>query len=66
MNIFKPTTFTWSQLYEFKWAVFLIGIAIGAFWPQIFAPYAIWILILGLLISIAPAIAWFREHSTGA
>ncbi len=63
MNIFKPTTFTWGQLYEFKWAIFLIGIAIGAFWQKIFAPYAAWIFILGLLLCIPPAIVWFREHS---
>ena len=62
MNIFRPTTFTWGQLYEFKWAIFLIGIAIGAKWPQVFSPYAVWLFVLGLALSIPPAIAWFREH----
>ena len=63
MNIFKPTTFTWGQLSAFKWAIFLIGISIGALWPQVFAPYALWIFILGLLLCIPPAMAWLREHS---
>ncbi|MGH7175443.1 MAG: hypothetical protein ACREGR_03750 [Minisyncoccia bacterium] len=62
MNLFKPTTFTWGQLYEFKWAIFLIGIAVGAEWPGIFSPYALVIFILGLILAIPPTIAWFREH----
>jgi hypothetical protein len=62
MNIFKPTTFTWAQLGEFKWAIFLIGIAAGATWPQIFSRYALWIFILGLILCIYPTIIWLREH----
>lgn len=62
MNIFTPTTFSWEELGIFKWAVFLIGIAVGAAWPSIFAPYALSIFIAGLLLSIPPAVVWFREH----
>jgi hypothetical protein len=61
MNIFKPTTFTWPQLALLKWAVFLIGIAVGAYWSSFFAQYALWLLILGLLCSIYPAIVWLRK-----
>ena len=62
MNIFKPTTFTWKQLYDFKWAVFLIGIGVGTAWADFFAPYKILILIIGLILCIPPAIAWLKEH----
>jgi hypothetical protein len=63
MNIFTPTTFTWGQLYAFKWALFLIGIAVGAAGAHYFAPYKIWIFVLGLLLCIPPAIVWVREHT---
>ena len=62
MNIFKPTTFTWGQLGEFKWAIFLIGIAAGATWSRLFVPYVLEIFILGLLLCIPPTIAWIKEH----
>lgn len=62
MNIFTSTTFTWEALGMLKWASFLIGIAVGATWPGIFAPYAVELLVIGLLLSIYPAIVYFREH----
>jgi len=62
MNIFKPTTFTWEQLGLLKWAVLFIGIAIGGHWSGFFAQYALWLFILGLILSIYPAIAWFNKH----
>lgn len=63
MNIFSSTTFTWWQLGLLKWAVFLIGIAIGASWPEIFAHYAIVLLVIGLLISVYLFYAWSRQHT---
>ena len=62
MNIFKPTTFTWSQLGSLKWASIFMGIAIGATWPNVFAPYAIALFVVGLALAIPPGIAWLREH----
>ena len=61
MNIFKSTTLTWQQLGLIKWAVIFIGIAIGSYWPAVFAPYAIPLFLLGLAMSIYPAIVWFRN-----
>jgi hypothetical protein len=62
MNLFTPTTFTWEQLGLLKWGVLLIGIAIGAWWPDIFSPYAVWLVVLGLIFCIPPARVWLREH----
>jgi hypothetical protein len=59
MNIFSPTTFTWWQLGLLKWAVLLIGIAVGALWPAVFAPYAAILTVVGLIISIYLGIVWF-------
>jgi hypothetical protein len=61
MNIFKPTTFTWGQLGALKWGVFLIGIAFGATWPQLFSPYAIHLLTLGLLLSLYVGYVWIKQ-----
>ncbi|MDB5245332.1 MAG: hypothetical protein JWN90_437 [Parcubacteria group bacterium] len=61
MNIFKPTRFTWAQLSLFKWAVFLIGIVVGATWPGIFAPYSLLLLVIGLVISLYLVIVWARN-----
>lgn len=61
MNIFKPTTLTWWQVGMFKWAVFLIGIAVGATWPEIFAKYAVTFLVIGLLLSIYLTKVWLTN-----
>ncbi len=60
MNIFKSTTFTWWQISLLKWAVLFIGIAVGALWPQIFAPYASILLITGLAIGAYLGFVWIR------
>jgi hypothetical protein len=62
MNLFKPTMFTWKQLGSLKWGVLFIGIAIGAQWPDFFTPYVLILVIIGLILCIPPALAWFGEH----
>jgi hypothetical protein len=62
MKLFTATTFTWEQLGLLKWGVLFIGIAIGAEWPDAFAPYVLAFVIIGLLFCIPPALAWLREH----
>jgi hypothetical protein len=61
MNIFKSTRFTWWQLGLLKWAVLFIGIAVGATWPEVFAPYAVQLLILGLIASCYLSVVWLRR-----
>lgn len=60
MDIFKSTQFTWWQLGLLKWAVFCIGIAVGATWPEIFADYTTLLLIVGLALSAYLGMVWFR------
>ena len=52
MNIFKTTTLTWWQVSLLKWAVFLIGIAVGATWPELFAKYTVLFVVIGRVISL--------------
>jgi hypothetical protein len=61
MNIFKPTTLTWWQVGMLKWAVFLIGIAVGSTWPEIFAKYTVTFLVIGLLLSIYLTKVWLTN-----
>ncbi len=61
MNIFKPTTFTWVQLSLLKWAVFFIGIVVGATWSNVFAPYSLLLLGIGLVISLYLVTVWARN-----
>ena len=60
MNIFRPTTLSWKQLGVLKWAVFLIGISVGATWPEIFGEHALLIFALGLLLSAIFLPAWLK------
>lgn len=62
MNIFKSTQFTWWQLGMLKWAVLFIGVAIGATWSEVFVRLNIILLVIGLLLSIYPAMVWFRDQ----
>ncbi len=63
MNIFKPTTFTWWQLGLLKWAILFIGIVIGSLWPKVFMPYALALLIIGLVISVYLLYVWFQNKN---
>lgn len=62
MNIFSSTTFTWWQLGLLKWAVFLIGIAVGAHWSSFFAPNAKIFIVIGLIISVYLFFVWRGQH----
>jgi hypothetical protein len=61
MNIFKSTRFTWWQLGLLKWAVLFIGIAAGATWPELLAPYALILLAIGLVISLYLGVVWLHN-----
>lgn len=61
MNIFKTTTFTWYQIGALKWSVFLIGIAVGAWWPEVFAQYAKLLLAGGLILAAYVGYAWMKQ-----
>jgi hypothetical protein len=61
MNIFKTTTLTWWQVSMLKWAVFLIGIAVGATWPGIFAKFTVSFAVIGLLLSLYLFKVWLTN-----
>ncbi|MEX1213308.1 MAG: hypothetical protein WEA36_10720 [Balneolaceae bacterium] len=60
MKIFKNYTYSVTQIAIFKLALLFLGIAIGANWPVIFAPYTILLVIIGLLFGFYIAYISFR------
>ena len=61
MNIFKNYTFTWWQAGIFKASVVCIGVAIGANWPQVFAPYTTFLIVIGVVLGIYLAVISFKK-----
>jgi predicted anti-sigma-YlaC factor YlaD len=47
MNVFKTFSLTWLQAGFFKLGLLALGVAIGAYWPHVFAG------ILPVLLAIA-------------
>jgi len=61
MNLFKDTTFTWWQLGIFKWSVAAFGVAVGAHWSEIFAPFFPQLIGFALITSIYCAYVWAKK-----
>ena len=51
MNPFKSYTFTWWQIGVFKLALLAIGVAIGAYWHQLFEANLVALLVVAILAS---------------
>jgi len=52
MDIFKNYTFSWWQIGLLKLALFSFGLAIGAFWHEVFSPHITVLIILGIVLAI--------------
>lgn len=61
MNIFKNTTFTWWQLSIFKTSMFLLGIAVGAFWSEFFKQYVSLIAFVGVVLAFYITYIWAKR-----
>lgn len=62
MKIFKNYTFTWWQAGIFKLSLLAIGVAIGANWPEVFAPYTVILVVIGIVLGIYLATISFRKQ----
>jgi hypothetical protein len=61
MNLFKTFTLKWWQGALFKWGVFALGIAVGAYWHIFFSGY-LFILLVFAVISLAYiTCVWWRQ-----
>lgn len=61
MDIFKSSAFTWWQMGMFKLGLLSIGIAVGAYWHDVFLPYVSWLVILGLVLGVYVVFVWSRN-----
>jgi len=61
MTIFKTFTLKWWQGALFKWGVFLLGIAVGAFWPALFSAYIPIILIVAAVFLVYVTVIWWKQ-----
>ncbi len=52
MNIFKNYTYSWWQVGLLKLALLCFGIVIGAHWSDVFAPFIIYLIFLGIALAI--------------
>ena len=52
MTIFRNYTFTWWQMGLFKLCLLAIGVALGAYWSDVFTPYLTAIIVVAVLLTI--------------
>ena len=63
MNIFQDFTLTWWQGGLFKWGVFLLGIAVGAWWHLFFRAYVPAFLVIAAVFLAYIAFVWLKQIS---
>lgn len=61
MTLFKSYTYRWWQIGLFKLALLAIGVAIGAYWQEIFLPYLAAVLAVGVVLGVYIALVSFRQ-----
>jgi hypothetical protein len=62
MDILRNSTFTWWQVGLFKLSVLTFGIAVGAYWQDVFLPYLTTLLIIAVASGLYVGYVWFKQH----
>lgn len=62
MNIFTNSTFTWWQIGLFKLSVVTFGIAVGAYWHEVFRMYLTPLLVVAGVSGIYIGYVYFKQH----
>jgi hypothetical protein len=52
---------SWWQVGILKLSLLSIGIAIGAYWQEVFLPYVAWLVVLGVVSGIYIAYIWSKQ-----
>jgi hypothetical protein len=63
MKLFITKTWHWWDLWLLKWCAFLFGIAAGAYFHEAVLPYVSIILIAAFILTIRPAVAYWKGDS---
>ena len=61
MNLFKTFTLTWWQTSILKISLLAAGIAIGAYWSDIFYSYITWLIVIALVAGIYVTYVWAKQ-----
>lgn len=61
LNIFKTFTLKWWQGALFKWGMFTLGIAIGAYWHGFFSDYLVLLLISAATCLSYVTCVWWKQ-----
>ena len=61
MNLLKNFTMTWWQGALFKWGIFALGIAVGAYWHDFFGSYLALLIIFAAILLSYITWVWWRQ-----
>ena len=61
MTLFKDRRYTWWQIGVFKLALLALGVAIGAYWADLFLPYLTALVTVGVASSLYITLVSFRQ-----
>jgi len=61
MDIFKNYTFTWWQAGILQISAVCIGVALGAHWPEIFAPYTTALIVIAVMLGTHLIVISFKK-----
>jgi len=62
MNFFESSTLTWWQIGLVKLCLLCFGVAIGAYWSEIFLPYIGLLITIGVVLGIYLSVIWFSQN----
>ena len=61
MKILKDVQLKWWEVGIIKWSALFIGVAIGAYWSNIFGPYVAWFALIGLALGFYALYFWLKK-----
>ncbi len=61
MNIFKSFTLKWWQGSLFKISMIAGGLAIGAYWYQIFTPFLALLVVIAVIPGLYVSYVWWKQ-----
>jgi hypothetical protein len=61
MKLLRTKIWCWYDIGLLKWSAMLFGVALGAFFADLFRSYVWIILLAAVLFAIRPTIAYYRD-----
>ena len=61
MNIFKSFRLKWWEAGIFKVAIVALGVAVGAYWSDLFIQYIGHLIVIALAAGLYTAYVWWKQ-----